>query len=115
MPRRAQFTSSERGIIRALVAHYEKNQHNLRVFQNQVLELLTDKGNGLVKHVHSFRWRMKEPEHLRDKLERKLAEAKAKNRRFGITEKNLFVKINDLVGLRILHLHTRQIAHIDAE
>jgi putative GTP pyrophosphokinase len=32
---------------------------------------------------------------------------------FDITEKNLFVELGDLIGIRILHLHTRQFEQID--
>jgi ppGpp synthetase/RelA/SpoT-type nucleotidyltranferase len=52
---------------------------------------------------------MKEPDHLEDKLKRKLRQYKEKGKKFPITTKNLFVKINDLAGLRILHLHTEQV------
>jgi putative GTP pyrophosphokinase len=62
----------------------------------------------LMKHVHSVKWRTKDPDHLRDKLTRKLAEHRAHHRPFKITKDNLFSKINDLAGFRILHLHTRQ-------
>jgi ppGpp synthetase/RelA/SpoT-type nucleotidyltranferase len=41
-----------------------------------------------------------------------LAEAKEKNRKFSLTKENLFLKINDLAGLRILHLNTDQIPPI---
>ncbi|HLN03894.1 MAG TPA: RelA/SpoT domain-containing protein [Bryobacteraceae bacterium] len=56
---------------------------------------------------------MKDPGHLKDKLERKLRESKSKDRAFGVNVNNLFIKINDLAGLRILHLHTEQAADID--
>ena len=36
-------------------------------------------------------------------------------RGWGITEANVFQKVNDLVGLRILHLHTAQIEAIDTQ
>jgi ppGpp synthetase/RelA/SpoT-type nucleotidyltranferase len=39
---------------------------------------------------------------------------KAKGKNFPVTSKNLFVKINDLAGLRILHLYTQQVGAISA-
>ncbi|MCH8098429.1 MAG: RelA/SpoT domain-containing protein [Proteobacteria bacterium] len=45
---------------------------------------------------------------------RQLLKAKEKGQAFPITEENLFVEINDLAGIRILHLHTHQIAKIDS-
>ena len=65
-----------------------------------------------MKDVHSLKHRVKEPSHLRDKLTRKLVAAKEDGREFGINCDNLFEKINDLAGLRILHLHTMQIRAI---
>lgn len=70
---------------------------------------------GLMAHVHSTKARIKDPDHLEDKLLRKLTDAKAKKRRFMISEKNLLYRINDLAGFRILHLHTEQIVSIDRE
>lgn len=68
---------------------------------------------GLTPYLHSLSWRSKDPRHLRDKLERKLKEAKKGGRRFSITKKNLFLRINDLAGLRLLHLYTHQYEYID--
>jgi Region found in RelA / SpoT proteins len=56
---------------------------------------------------------MKDRDHLRDKLFRKMAEARAKGRAFDITSDNLLQRINDLAGIRILHLYTRQVRDID--
>jgi ppGpp synthetase/RelA/SpoT-type nucleotidyltranferase len=55
---------------------------------------------------------MKDPEHLEDKLKRKLSEYKERGKQFPITTGNLFVKVNDLAGLRILHLYTQQVDEI---
>lgn len=64
---------------------------------------------------HTVKSRIKEPDHLRDKLIRKAIEAKEKGESFIITNENLFSEINDLVGLRIIHLHTKQIEQIDIQ
>jgi ppGpp synthetase/RelA/SpoT-type nucleotidyltranferase len=55
---------------------------------------------------------MKEPSHLEEKLKRKLLRAKEVGEPFGITEDNLFLRVNDLGGYRIIHLHTRQMGDI---
>jgi ppGpp synthetase/RelA/SpoT-type nucleotidyltranferase len=39
-------------------------------------------------------------------------EAKKANRPFGLSKQNLFVKINDLAGFRILHLNTDQLPNL---
>lgn len=65
--------------------------------------------------AHSVKGRVKDPEHLRTKLIRKGLEAKALEKEFPYTQENLFKKINDLAGFRILHLHTKQIKDINFE
>lgn len=55
----------------------------------------------------------KGPDDLRDKLIRKFQEARERGKKFAINKSNLFVKINDLAGFRILHLYTRQFQRID--
>jgi ppGpp synthetase/RelA/SpoT-type nucleotidyltranferase len=102
----------DNALIAELVRHYRENQSKLQTFLESIQPILVNSAE-LAKFVHSFKWRLKEPDHLRDKLERKSREAKEKDKKFGITKDNLFVRINDLVGIRILHLHTRQIASID--
>lgn len=65
--------------------------------------------------IHSTKYRIKDPEHLRDKLIRKAITSIENDTVFDITQENLFSKINDLAGFRIIHLHTRQIEEIDNE
>ncbi len=65
----------------------------------------------LTPHVHTVQFRVKDPGHLSKKLLRR-PERLAGPRR--ITAANLFNRVNDLAGLRILHLYTRQIKSIDA-
>jgi ppGpp synthetase/RelA/SpoT-type nucleotidyltranferase len=69
----------------------------------------------LMTHVHSTKWRLKEPKHLEGKLARKILEMKARGKPFTISKENLLYRINDLAGFRILHLHTQQIVEIDRE
>ncbi len=107
-------TKSEQKLLNDLVAHYVKNSR----FIGGLVKLLSDgilASPRLMAHIHSTKWRLKEPPHLEDKLLRKLATAKEKERPFAISENNLLTKINDLAGIRILHLHTQQIVPIDRE
>src|SRR5437870_13581064 len=66
----------------------------------------------LKKLIHSLKWRAKDPTHLQDKLERKAHKAIEQGRAFDITADSLFDKIPDLAGVRLLHLHMRQIEEI---
>ena len=81
-----------------------------RLFENLLQNLFNtfSADEALMQNVHSMKWRVKHPDHLRDKLIRKWVEARKKGRAFPINRDNLFVKVNDLAGFRILHLHTRQ-------
>jgi putative GTP pyrophosphokinase len=52
--------------------------------------------------IHSVKSRLKDPEHLKAKLLRKVKGGKS------ITEKTIFTSVTDLAGVRVLHLHLSQ-------
>jgi ppGpp synthetase/RelA/SpoT-type nucleotidyltranferase len=56
--------------------------------------------------IHFIKHRVKDPDHLRDKLARKKLAGD------DVTKENLFERITDLAGVRIIHLHTDQIKEI---
>ena len=91
--------------------HFEDNRKPITLFHQQLL-LALGESNDLSPLIHSIRGRIKDPVHLRGKLERKLRETKNARGRFRITPQNLFARVNDLAGIRILHLYTRQIEKI---
>jgi len=66
----------------------------------------------LKKLIHSSKGRAKESSHLRDKLVRKAREALTATKPFDITAVNLFDRIPDLAGVRLIHLHMRQMEKI---
>lgn len=66
----------------------------------------------LKKLIHSSKGRAKETSHLRDKLIRRATEAIDAGKPFAITSGNLFDQISDLAGVRLLHLHMRQMERI---
>lgn len=59
--------------------------------------------------VHSIKSRLKDPEHLRDKLKRKAGEGTI------VVAETLFHEVTDLAGVRVLHLHQDQFEQIHAE
>jgi putative GTP pyrophosphokinase len=65
--------------------------------------------------VHSVKRRVKDPDHLKDKLLRKLADCRKEKIKFDYDENSLFSNVTDLAGYRILHLHTLQLAPIHEE
>jgi len=109
------YTASEQQLIQSLVDHYLQNRSLVRGFLGSlhahIGECLVEDGQ-LFDLVHSVKFRMKDPEHLRDKLFRKIDDARLAGVPFGINKDNLLLKINDLGGYRILHLHTSQTERI---
>jgi ppGpp synthetase/RelA/SpoT-type nucleotidyltranferase len=109
-----RLTKRERDLIKDLVTHYAQNKGFIQVILDQVSAAILG-SPALMLYVHSTKSRVKDPEHLEDKLIRKMRDAKAKRRKFTITKNNLLYRINDLAGFRILHLHSEQIVPIDRE
>lgn len=110
----ANASHSPQDDIDKLVAHFNDSKHLIAGFLEQVLVHL-GQSSRLRKLIHTTRSRVKDPDHLRDKLLRKQKAAVAQGKPFDITPENLFQKITDLAGIRLLHLYTRQFEAVDAE
>jgi putative GTP pyrophosphokinase len=98
-------------LIDELVEHFRSNQKIFSAFTEQLRSAISN-NTPLSELLHSTKWRVKEPDHLRDKLKRKADDAKKKGLNLDITKDTLFQKINDLAGMRLLHLHTKQMDKI---
>lgn len=105
-------TQSERDQIDELVEFYLRQQTPVILFRNSITDAFLE-SRELQQLIHSTRSRLKDPDHLRAKLLRKLQASKATSEPFQITKGNLFERINDLAGIRLLHLYTRQLESID--
>ena len=86
---------------------FELQRHNFEADAKILQERLLAHPD-LKKLVHSLKWRAKEPSHLADSLCRKAKKALDAGKPFEITEANVFAKVPDLAGVRLLHLHMRQ-------
>lgn len=108
-------TKKEKEIIEPLVQHFEADLRGRRLISTFLNSLLTyiKESQDLQTLIHSTRSRIKDPDHLADKLLRKMRKCEQEGVEFAITTSNLFTEITDLAGIRILHLYTRQIAEID--
>lgn len=105
-------SAKDRDRAQALVTHFENSRSDIELFVNQVRgRIIASKD--LFDCIHSIKWRIKEPSHLRDKLYRFIRRAREKQVEFRITPTNLFRKINDLGGVRLLHLYTGQFGAIN--
>jgi putative GTP pyrophosphokinase len=113
----ANISTDDAKLIDELVGHYEVNQNLIsrfvESFHAHVVGAMAHP-QPLSRLVHSVKRRMKEPSHLRDKLIRKVLEKRQTGEGLEITRDNLLLRINDLGGYRILHLHTQQMGEIDA-
>lgn len=101
-------------LIKEMVGHFQNNQQPFTWTLKAILEY-TQTSESLKELIHSVKYRLKDPEHLEDKLKRKYFQALNEGKAFDINKDNLFLKINDLAGFRIIHLHTRQFQPIDIE
>jgi len=114
MTKKAILDTEQFRLIDSLVRHFVKNKELFEMALNTMHGYVTI-SKGLKPYIHTIKARIKDPEHLKDKLIRKATEAKKAGAPFNITKENLFTVINDLVGLRIIHLHTRQIEQINTQ
>lgn len=97
--------------IDKLVESFEKKEDLFSRTLDNLQRLLQSKK--LKPYIHTIKGRLKGPENLRHKLIRRAKKAKKEGLEFDITEENLAIKLNDLVGVRIIHLHTRQFEKIN--
>lgn len=80
---------------------FDKKYHEIEIFMEGVRRFigdhpeLNDSANPI---VHSYRSRIKNRDHLAEKIRRKNAEGRA------INAENILWQITDLAGVRILHL-----------
>lgn len=109
-----EISLKEQKHIDSLVRLYEEKQDVFAMALHSLHGYIT-LSKGLEPLIHTVKYRLKEPSHLKDKLERKLKEAKNEKKQFDINKDNLFLKINDLAGFRIIHLHTRQVEEINLQ
>ena len=100
--------------IDRLVAHFINSKKTF-TYLEEILNSMIKNSEGLEPLIHSYKSRIKDSEHLKDKLLRKAHKLITEGKTFDYTVDNLFEKINDLVGFRILHLHTTQFEAINIE
>ena len=91
-----------------LVELYKERKDDFEHFKNQVVLFFQDPNLKFdsVRIVHSVKSRMKDPDHLVDKLSRKKKEGR------NITTNNLFEETTDFAGVRVLLLYQQQFQKI---
>lgn len=105
-------TKEDRRKIARLVRHYSSNQPLQDAIKSVASGLTIDlqEWTPLRGLLHFVRGRTKDPTHLADKLERK--EKERPGWLGKVTKENLGAKVTDLVGVRIVHLHTSQFPRV---
>lgn len=94
--------------VEKLLLLYRQKSEELDLFRKQVAQFFLQSQrlqSGPLPVVHSVKSRMKSEDHLREKISRKFYSGE-------ISSSNMFKKITDLAGVRVLHLHTAQFSDI---
>jgi len=95
--------------IESLLSIYDSHLDEIEMLKLQVYNfflLNKDLNSGLPPAVHSVKARVKDREHLKDKLERKISDGTEMN------DDNFFDEITDLAGVRVMHLYQDQFEKI---
>lgn len=103
---RSRLTKAEQRAIDGAVAHFEEHRHLFEGFSKALLRNLRDDPK-LEPYIHFIKYRLKSSDRLREKLMKKLLE-RPRGSKPAIDASNVFREINDLAGVRILHLHADQ-------
>jgi ppGpp synthetase/RelA/SpoT-type nucleotidyltranferase len=106
-----QVAACESEAVTVAIGVYAEMQHELDLFMDGVAKWFLkhpQMSKGTPPLVHSVKSRLKDPEHLREKLGRKFTE----NGVLTFSPRDLGTHVTDLAGVRVLHLHETQFAQI---
>ncbi len=96
------------GELEALAGLFRDRRHEFEIFRRGVVDyfsLFPELNAPPFPVIHSIKSRLKDPAHLRDKIVRKLKDG-------PITPENFFQRVTDLTGVRVMHLHQKQVVPI---
>lgn len=85
-----------------IIEEYKQNSETYRIYGELIIKELSR-----VQNIHALNFRIKDPEHLREKIIRKNKEGKI------INFSNYKTKITDLIGIRVLHIFKDEWNNID--
>jgi ppGpp synthetase/RelA/SpoT-type nucleotidyltranferase len=88
--------------IPSVLKYYQEKQYLIKLLISGVTTFFQENPsvNGV---IHTIKSRLKDPDHLAEKLQRKYNE-----KGLIVTPENLFSSITDLAGVRVLHLYPKQ-------
>lgn len=92
----------------AIIQRVEDNRHEINVFRRSVTDFFETHPELTCPPpiIHSIKSRTKHSKNLREKIQRKSSP------RAPITQENIFSRITDIAGVRILHLYQAQFSQI---
>lgn len=93
-----------------ILIEFDKTKHEISIFMESIAKLMgTHPELTITGHevIHSYKSRIKDREHLREKISRKIATGRE------ITSQNIFFEITDLAGVRLIHLFQDDFTKID--
>ncbi|MGO8747566.1 MAG: hypothetical protein ACLQNE_16460 [Thermoguttaceae bacterium] len=102
---KSRLTKQDHKGIEEAVQHFVSNRSLFESFAQAMMAYLQN-DTALSPFIHFMKYRIKDPNHLRDKLARKASEGRT------IDASNLFDEVTDLAGIRLIHLHTEQVRNI---
>ena len=94
--------------LEVIIERVQNQLHDIDLFRENTVRFFETHPNltQSPQIVHSVRSRMKDLQHLREKIQRKFST------RDPITPENIFDRITDIAGVRVLHLYQAQFTHI---
>ena len=98
--------AAQRGIANA-VKHFEANRYRFDIVANNLVDCFS-KDPDLAQSIHFIKSRIKDSQSLADKLVR-LAQADPPE---PVDASNIFDRVTDLAGVRIIHLHNDQLGQL---
>ena len=108
---REKLTDRERQDVDDAARHFGNNKHHYENFAKSVVDYLQNDPQ-LRPYIQQIKYRLKSKRRLKQKLASKAIGTKQSKPGRGIFP-SLLDQVNDLAGIRILHLHTSQIGEID--
>lgn len=104
---KGELSNAARRRITNAVKHFETNRYRFDIVASNLVDCFS-KDPDLAKWIHFIKHRVKGTQSLTEKLER-LTRANPSGR---IDASNIFAKVNDLAGVRIIHLHNDQLIRL---
>lgn len=98
----------EQPAVEELLALYQQHFGSYKIWLSHIREILESAPEPTRRKIHSIRTRLKDSDHLREKIARKRGEGRI------ITRDNLFEEIRDLAGVRVITLYRWDFAEIHA-